>query len=61
MPLHTFTSPEGEEYEVSGPDGSTREQAFGILQEGIKTGYYKPKAKKGFTPATIPGLLQTQG
>jgi len=55
MPLHTFTSPEGEEYEVSGPDGSTREQAFGILQEGIKTGYYKPKAKKGFTPATIPG------
>jgi hypothetical protein len=46
MPLHTFTSPEGDEYEVSGPDGSTREQAFGILQEGIKTGYYKPKAKQ---------------
>lgn len=55
MPLHTFTSPEGEEYEVSGPDGSTREQAFGILQEGIKTGYYKPKTKKGFTPGIIPG------
>jgi len=50
MPVHTFTSPEGEEYEVSGPDGSTREQAFGILQEGIKTGYYKPKAKQEVAP-----------
>jgi len=55
MPLYTFTSPEGEEYEVEGPQGSSREQAFGVLQQGIKSGYYKPKAKKGFTPGIIPG------
>lgn len=31
----TFTSPEGKSYTVSGPDGSTKEEAFGILQQQL--------------------------
>ena len=38
MPNFEFTSPEGKKYTVSGPDGSTKEQAFGILQGQIKSG-----------------------
>ena len=48
----TFTSPNGEEYEIEGPEGSSREQAFNVLQEGIKAGYYKPKTKG---KVVIPG------
>ncbi len=33
MPTFTFTSPEGKSYDVNGPDGSTKEQAFAILQQ----------------------------
>lgn len=33
MPTFTFTSPEGKSFDVSGPDGSTQEQAFAILQQ----------------------------
>lgn len=36
MPDFTFTSPEGKQYTVSGPEGATKEQAFGILQQQIK-------------------------
>lgn len=32
MPVFTFTSPEGKEYEVEGPEGATESQAFEILQ-----------------------------
>ena len=32
MPTFVFTSPDGKEHEVTGPDGSTQEQAFNILQ-----------------------------
>ncbi len=35
MPKFTFTSPEGKTYDVEGPEGSTKEQAFGILQKQI--------------------------
>lgn len=38
MPTFEFTSPEGKTYEVAGPDGATREQAFGILQQQIASG-----------------------
>ncbi len=37
MPDFTFTSPEGKNYMVSGPEGATKEQAFGILQQQIGT------------------------
>lgn len=35
MPNFTFSSPDGKSYTVSGPDGATPEQAFGILQKQI--------------------------
>jgi len=35
MPKFTFTSPEGKTYDVEGPDGATKEQAFGILQQKL--------------------------
>lgn len=43
MPTFEFTSPEGKTYEVAGPDGATREQAFGILQQQIESGSAQPK------------------
>jgi hypothetical protein len=35
MPTFEFTSPEGKKYRIQGPDGSTKEQAFGILQQQL--------------------------
>lgn len=35
MPTFIFTSPEGKDYEVGGPEGATQEQAFSILQSHI--------------------------
>jgi len=35
MPTFEFTSPEGKKYTVNGPEGSTKEQAFGILQQKL--------------------------
>lgn len=38
MPAFTFTSPEGKQYTVNGPDGATKEQAFQVLQQQLGTG-----------------------
>ncbi len=35
MPTFEFTSPEGKTYTVNGPEGSTKEQAFQILQQQL--------------------------
>jgi len=35
MPSFTFTSPEGKKYTVNGPEGSTKDQAFQMLQKQI--------------------------
>lgn len=35
MPNFTFTSPDGKQYTVTGPDGATADQAFQILQKQI--------------------------
>ncbi len=35
MPTFTFTSPEGKSYSVDGPEGSTSEQAYGVLQQQL--------------------------
>lgn len=35
MPEFTFSAPDGKSYTVSGPEGATPEQAFGILQKQI--------------------------
>lgn len=44
MPTFVFKSPEGKEYEITGPDGSTSEQAWEILQKQLGT--QKPQAPK---------------
>ena len=44
MPSFTFTSPEGKSYTVNGPEGSTQEQAWAILQQQI--GYTQPPEEK---------------
>lgn len=38
MPAFTFTSPEGKQYTVNGPDGSTSDQAFQLLQQQLQAG-----------------------
>lgn len=38
MPAFTFTSPEGKQYTVNGPDGATKEQAFQVLQQQLAGG-----------------------
>ena len=35
MPTFEFTSPEGKSYQVDGPEGSTKEEAFKILQSQL--------------------------
>lgn len=49
MPDFTFTSPDGKNYTVSGPEGATKEQAFQILQQQIAGGTAKqePAAPTG--------------
>lgn len=36
MPTFSFTSPDGKTYDVEGPEGSTKEQAFQILQQRME-------------------------
>lgn len=45
MPDFTFTSPEGKSYTVTGPEGATKEQAFGILQQQLDAGTVKPDSE----------------
>jgi len=44
MPKFTFTSPEGKTYDIEGPEGATKEQAFGILQQKLGSAPSQPKA-----------------
>ena len=48
MPSFTFTSPEGKSYTVNGPEGSSQEQAWAILQQQI--GYTQPPEEKPKKP-----------
>lgn len=45
MPAFTFTSPEGKQYTVNGPDGATQEQAFAILQQQLGGATGTPNAE----------------
>lgn len=58
MPTFEFTSPDGKKYSVNGPEGATKEQAFGILQQqlGMKPA---PAASSGGA-AAIPGASPEQ-
>jgi hypothetical protein len=52
MPKFTFTSPEGKTYDVEGPDGATKEQAFAILQQRLGSSGAATGASAG--PAAAP-------
>lgn len=47
MPTFEFTSPEGKKYRITGPEGATKDQAFGILQQQIAAA---PKAELAGVP-----------
>jgi len=57
MPIYEFTSPEGKKYRVSAPEGSTKEQAYTVLQKQLGN----EKAKEGIGSAGIPHALETLG
>lgn len=44
MPVFDFTAPDGKSYTVEGPEGSTQEQAFQILQQQIGKPQAAPEA-----------------
>lgn len=63
MPTFTFTSPEGKKYDVTGPEGATKEQAFGILQQQLGAGTAKaaPKSPMELLPGeSMPGAQPQQ-
>lgn len=51
MPVFEFTSPEGKKYRVNGPEGATKEQAFGILQQQLSAGPAPEAAPASTAPA----------
>jgi hypothetical protein len=60
MPTFTFTSPDGKKYDVQGPEGATKEQAFGILQQQLGSGGAQKQAAPSapldrLPPETSPG------
>ena len=46
MPDFTFTSPDGKNYTVTGPEGATQEQAFQVLQQQLAAGTAKEETAK---------------
>lgn len=62
MPTFTFTSPEGKSYDITGPDGATKEQAFGILQQKLKASPAAPgQPTANAPPDQPPGILDKLG
>ncbi|WP_124480219.1 hypothetical protein [Burkholderia stagnalis] len=58
MPTFTFTSPDGKSYDVQGPDGATKEQAFAVLQQrlGSADGAAPAAANRAVAPLErLPG------
>lgn len=60
MPTFTFTSPDGKNYDVQGPEGATKEQAFAILQQrlGPPSGASSPASGGAAAPAAKPAPAQ---
>ena len=71
MPAFEFTSPDGKKYIINGPEGSTPQQAYQILQQQIGAGQIKAEtpgigsqllsAPKEFVKGTASGLVQAFG
>ena len=51
-----FTSPAGKSYTVSGPDGATQEQAWGILQQQLGSQQQPPAQQQPGVGSTYAGL-----
>ncbi|WP_155774352.1 hypothetical protein [Burkholderia pseudomultivorans] len=58
MPTFTFTSPDGKTYDVQGPDGATKEQAFAILQQRLGSA---GGAASASSRGTVPPLERLPG
>lgn len=56
MPNFTFTSPDGKTYDVQGPDGATKEQAFSILQQRLGSGSGSAPSKAAGAVAPLDRL-----
>lgn len=57
MPIYNFTSPEGKTYKIEGPEGSTKAQAFQILQKRLSgAGTPAPAAPTGPPKADFSGV-----
>lgn len=54
MPTFTFTDPQGRTHDVSGPPGSTPEQAFGILQQQLASAPAPAPAPRAPPPEATP-------
>lgn len=62
MPTFTFTSPDGKSYDITGPEGATKEQAFGILQTKLKGGAAAPESPAAAgKPPEAPSMLDQVG
>lgn len=71
MPAFEFTSPDGKKYIINGPEGSTPQQAYQILQQQIGAGQIKAEtpgvgsqllsAPKEFVKGAASGLVQAAG
>lgn len=48
MPDFLITSPEGKQYQITGPEGATHEQALAILQQQLGGGGYDPKDAENY-------------
>jgi hypothetical protein len=57
MPVFEFKSPDGKTYEVNGPDGSTKEEAFAHLQSQLGSGAAAPNQENSIIDSirSIPG------
>jgi hypothetical protein len=57
MPTFEFTSPEGKKFSVDGPAGSTKEQAFQVLQAQLSGGQVNPQVNgvPGMDPSALAG------
>jgi hypothetical protein len=71
MPAFEFTSPDGKKYIINGPEGSTPQQAYQILQQQIGAGQIKAEtpsigsqllsAPKEFVKGVGSGIVQSIG